>query len=156
VPSVDKSGIRPMSEEFQMKIELPVDSDGFLRRACPDCDREFKAFASAPGEGEPEPDGGYFCPYCRHNGDDWLTEAQSEYVTAKAGEAVTEELFGGLGGGSGDFVRIEVDRGPGVAELPAEPNDMRRVETPCHPGEPVKVLDGWSGPAYCLICGEPV
>ena len=28
------------------------------------------------------------------------------------------------------------------------------VDFGCHPDEPVKVLDDWSGKVHCLICGE--
>jgi hypothetical protein len=31
---------------------------------------------------------------------------------------------------------------------------MRRVGFPGHPGEPVKMLDDWSAPVRCLICGQ--
>jgi hypothetical protein len=146
-----------MSEEFQLKNEMPLDADGFLRRACPGCGREFKWVASEPGEGEPEPEGGWFCPYCCHRGEDWLTTDQADYATAKAGEAAVEKLLGGRGpfGGSG-FVKIEIDAGPGVPNLPREPNDMQRVDTACHPAEPIKVVDGWSGPLHCLVCSARI
>jgi hypothetical protein len=35
-----------------------------------------------------------------------------------------------------------------------EMDDMRRVDPACHPEEPFKVLDDWSGPVYCLLCGQ--
>jgi hypothetical protein len=33
---------------------------------------------------------------------------------------------------------------------------MRRVDPACHPEEPIKVLEEWSAPVRCLICGNPV
>lgn len=36
-----------------------------------------------------------------------------------------------------------------------EPDDMTAVASPCHPYEPVKVLDDWDQPLHCLVCGEP-
>jgi hypothetical protein len=36
-----------------------------------------------------------------------------------------------------------------------ESNDMIRVDFQCHPSEPVKVVDTWRQPVYCLICGTP-
>jgi hypothetical protein len=46
--------------------------------------------------------------------------------------------------------------------LPDEPSelteedDMRRVDFSCHPGEPLKVLEHWTKPARCLVCGSPI
>lgn len=147
-----------MNEEIRLSVELPLDADGFLRRACPGCGREFKWFHTETGEEEePNDNVGYFCPYCCHRGEDWLTEGQRDFATAKAGEAAAEQLREGLGGsrGSGGFgIEITVD-GPAVEPL-LEPNDMIRVESSCHPAEPLKVLDGWSGEVHCLICGEQI
>jgi hypothetical protein len=56
---------------------------------------------------------------------------------------------------SGMFkVNTSRDRSPEPPEL-SEPDDMRRVDFPCHPSEPLKVLDDWAGPVHCLICGTP-
>ena len=35
-----------------------------------------------------------------------------------------------------------------------EVDDMTLVVFPCHPSEPLKVLDEWPKPAHCLICGR--
>lgn len=35
-----------------------------------------------------------------------------------------------------------------------EPEDMEIVEPPCHPWEPMKVIEVWSEPLHCLVCGE--
>ncbi|HEV7751795.1 MAG TPA: hypothetical protein VGO71_09640, partial [Baekduia sp.] len=61
---------------------MPLDSDGFLRRECPTCEREFKVFVhqvageEADAQG-PQP-GGYYCPYCAIQADAnaWFTKAQ--------------------------------------------------------------------------------
>ena len=57
---------------------------------------------------------------------------------------------------SGDFLQISVEH-DGFDEPPAlsENEDMRRVDFPCHSGEPAKVLDHWSEDVHCLICGQP-
>ncbi len=60
-----------MSDEVTLSMSLPLDGDGFLRRECPTCEREFKWLPSPQhGEGdaaaasdEPAPER-YFCPYC--------------------------------------------------------------------------------------------
>ena len=36
-----------------------------------------------------------------------------------------------------------------------EDDDMTLVDFTCHPSEPLKVLDDWAKPVYCLICGKP-
>jgi hypothetical protein len=140
-----------MSEDFRLEIALPLDPDGFIRRACPECGRHFKWFVDRGREGESAEDLVHFCPYCRHRGEDWLTDAQGEYVTAKGSAAAAAEFLG-----DSDAIRFEPD--PAVAALkpPREPGDMERRESPCHPEEPVKVLDGWTGLVHCLACGETI
>ena len=34
-----------------------------------------------------------------------------------------------------------------------EPDDLVRVDVPCHPEEPTKVDEEWEGEVACLICG---
>ena len=36
-----------------------------------------------------------------------------------------------------------------------ETDDMTLVSFPCHPSEPLKVLDDWRMLVRCLICGQP-
>jgi hypothetical protein len=57
---------------------------------------------------------------------------------------------------SGSLLKIEIKKGE-VPEPPAalqEPNDMTIVQPPCHPWEPVKVLETRGDTLYCLLCGE--
>ncbi len=68
-----------MSDEVSLSVSLPLDSDEFLRRACPTCEREFKWLASqGDDDPTPAPDGGYFCPYCAIQApvDAWHTTPQ--------------------------------------------------------------------------------
>jgi hypothetical protein len=30
---------------------------------------------------------------------------------------------------------------------------MLIVQSPCHPWEPIKIEEFWSGPIHCLVCG---
>jgi hypothetical protein len=59
-------------------MSLPLDSDGFLRRQCPTCERELKWLAKEEEGEDPltEPEGGYFCPYCaiQAPSDSWWTD----------------------------------------------------------------------------------
>jgi hypothetical protein len=148
-----------VDEEQSVQVEVPLDEDGFLRRACGSCEREFKWFPSEQSDGEPEPTGGYYCPYCRRQGEDWLTSAQREWVIAQGTNEVLgpmmEEMDQSLRKSSEGMIEARLEWEPAKASKPIEPNDMVRVDFSCHPNEPIKVLDGWSAPVHCLVCGQP-
>jgi hypothetical protein len=153
--------------EREINVSLPLDSEGFLRRECPTCEREFKWRPSEDADDESEhehPASGYFCPYCavQSPDDSWWTKAQLDFVQAiGAREVLGPELkrlaqsAQGLGRASGGSIEARVE-----AELPDEPDplqeqdDMRRIDFSCHPSEPVKVLDEWDQPVHCLLCGQ--
>jgi hypothetical protein len=156
-----------VSDEIQLSMSLPLDSDGFLRRECPTCEREFKWLSSdSDEEAVPVPEGGYFCPYCaiQASADGWWTPAQLELATNIATQQVVKpelEKFArqvkGISRSSGGFVKADVKMDlPPEADPLVEVDDMRRVDFPCHPDEPIKVLDSWTGEVHCLICGTPV
>ena len=57
----------------------------------------------------------------------------------------------------GGFIKMSVTPAP-EPEPPTplvEPSDMVAVTSPCHPWEPVKVLEEWTEPLHCLVCGQP-
>ena len=166
-----------MSDEVHLSMSLPLDGDGFLRRECPTCEREFKWLPSPDADADEdavveaaeasEAPESYYCPYCAVTAptDAWLTKAQ----VAAAEEIVQQELIDpelhqlereidrlnrSSGGLIGIEVRLERDEPAPAPEL-HEPDDMRRIDFTCHPPEPVKVLDDWEGPVHCLICGAP-
>lgn len=161
-----------MDDEISLSVSFPLDSDGFLRRCCPTCDREFKwSAANESGEelvddADDVDDAGYFCPYCGIQAEtaDWLTEAQADLVTATVEREVLGPLadeFGQslseLNRASGGLIRAEVsglDSDEPIDPLPDEEDDMRKVVSPCHPEEPLKVLDSWTKTTYCLVCGS--
>lgn len=150
-------------------MSLPLDSDGFLRRECPTCEREFKWLPTPEGEEPtPAPAGGLFCPYCAVQADSgaWFTKAQIEHATAIAyDEVVAPELeefkrsvegINRSGGLIGIRAEVSIEGPEPPPELDETDDDMRRVEFPCHPSEPVKVLDGWDREVHCLVCGAAV
>ena len=149
--------------DIELTVRLPLDSDGFLRRECPTCEREFKWLLTTEAEEDAAvPSGaGYFCPYCQIQADSnhWHTRAQVEYaeqaIAPHAERVVAEEVQEGLRGLSG-FKPSRLPSGPVPEPEPmsAEDDDMRRFDFACHPQEPVKVLDGWAGPVHCLLCGQ--
>lgn len=146
-------------------MSLPLDTDGFLRRECPTCEREFKWLASQHDEeSAPPPDGGYFCPYCaiQAPANAWHTKPQ--IATAEA--IATREVLGpeikklerslrGLGESSGGLIDAKLEyEMPDEPEPLTEDDDMRHVDFACHPEEPVKVLEQWCKPVHCLLCGS--
>lgn len=151
--------------EMEMAIPLLLDHDGFLRRECPTCEREFK-WLSAEDEAEatPPPGGGYFCPYCGVQAppEAWHTEAQIALIEA----VIQREIVGPtLQQFDGDLRRIERQSGglimvtsqrdrPEDPETLTESNDMQRVDFDCHPSEPIKLLDDWRREVRCLVCGR--
>jgi hypothetical protein len=144
-----------MSDERRIAVSIPLDSDGFLRRECPTCEREFKWRPAAEDETADEPDAaGYFCPYCAIQApvDHWHTRAQLDYV----GAIGTREIVGPV------FDKLERSGFKVERQLPNQPreltedDDMRRVDFACHPQEPIKVLDRWAGPVHCLLCGQSI
>ena len=148
---------------MEFSVSIPLDSDGFLRRECPHCQREFKWF-DGQTEGTPDdwqsPDQ-HFCPYCGEpsDADDFMTQAQSAYVTSYAGQHAAEFVQGELenmlrGFNSGSsFLKMSVEMKEAPLPSPlSEPDDMDAIEPPCHSFEPLKVLDASAGPFFCLVC----
>jgi hypothetical protein len=145
-----------------ISVSLPLD-DGFLRRQCPGCDRQFK-WHHGPTEDRPadfvDP-AMYFCPYCGQSAapDDWLTQEQRDYIVAlAAGPAfrqMTDEFKLMARRHSSRFLKMSVSS-TGEPESPdvlVEPSDMTIIGSPCHPWEPIKIADDWSKPLHCLVCG---
>jgi hypothetical protein len=148
-----------MADEVELSMSVPLDSDGFLRRQCPTCERELKWRAAQDDEeATPSQEGGYFCPYCavQAPADSWWTEAQIEAAKAQAFEQVLKPELDKLAGRGGTSGFLEIDISVSEPEQPPaldEQDDMRRVDFRCHPEEPVKVLDDWNRPVHCPICG---
>ncbi len=152
-----------MSDEFSTSMAVPLDSDGFLRRECPTCEREFKWLPAPEGEeAELVLDGGYYCPYCaiQAGPDHWFTQVQIEQATAVITEEFVEPELRRFKRNterhSGSLVDINVDISTPEPPPPlTESDDMRKVEFGCHTKEPVKVMEEWDGPVHCLLCGTP-
>lgn len=149
--------------EVQIPMSVPLDSDGFIRRECPTCERELKWRPTPDGEeGAPTPEGGYFCPYCAVQAPpaSWWTKAQLEAAEAKIHNEIVKPMLDDFGKSleraSSSHVRFTSKPAERAAEPQlSESDDMRRVDFSCHPSEPVKVLEGWDRPVYCPICGQP-
>lgn len=143
-------------------VPLPLDSDGFLRRECPHCFRQFKwhhgPTADRP-EGEIDPVV-YYCPLCGVSAghDQWWTQEQLAFVKkAAAGPILREasdQIEKALRGVKGlTYKRGQLDE-PEPPPALHEPDDMIIVAPPCHSWEPVKIPEEAAAQVHCLICGE--
>jgi len=151
--------------EIELSMALPLDSDGFLRRECPTCEREFKWLpAQDDAEATPPPDGGYFCPHCgiQAQPDAWHTKAQVAAIEALLQRDVVDPALEGFARDlrriepeSGGLIKVTTRRDPVEEPEPlTEADDMRRVDFACHPEEPVKVAEDWPREVRCLVCGR--
>lgn len=152
-----------MDDEISVPISLPLDNDGFLRRECPTCEKQFKWYAHPEGDPDAEPVDQYFCPLCGapSGADAWWTPAQLEYAQGAAAPALEEHVQ--------EMLRDAFNRIKDVTFTPdphfsleiatpdpiTEQDDMVIVEPPCHPNEPLKVPDSaLGGHLHCLVCGS--
>lgn len=148
-----------------MEISLPLDRDGFLRRECPRCTREFK-WHNGPANEEAEhqpPSETFYCPLCGEPAgpESWWTQAQLRLIENATERVVGEELddmFKGLERSTrgNRFIEFKAQGGdvPDPSEPLVEPDDMIIVASPCHKWEPVKIPEDHVGIVHCLICGE--
>lgn len=143
-------------------MPIPLD-DGLLRRECPHCERQFK-WHNGPTD-ERADDAAerdvYYCPYCGEPAplDAWWTKEQLEHAAATiagpVANEVSEELRRAFGSRRGSKIEVSVDNDASRPPPPLhEPPDMITVQPPCHPWEPLKVLDDSGAPLHCLACGE--
>jgi len=150
--------------DIEIPLSFPLDADGFIRRACPICSREFKWRPSTPADESLPAAHAYFCPYCRSQAepDQWFTEEQVAFIHDEVMEQVVNPSLGelnqsleNLGRASRGLIEASLDV-PKRQHAPPifEPNDMRLVQFTCHPDEPLKIADSWTGVVHCLVCGE--
>jgi hypothetical protein len=147
-------------------MSLPLDKDGFLRRECPSCERQFKWWPTQSpedvSEESQEAPEAYYCPYCYEpaDPDSWWTKEQLEYAQQLAlAEALGPQLRrmkDNLESGNRRSGKIRIGMSVQSFSRPVpltEPDDMVRVDVPCHPEEPIKVDEEWEQEAACMVCG---
>ncbi len=152
-----------MGDDISIPVQLPLDSDGFLRRECPSCELEFKWFNHEQGDPDAEGVEQYHCPRCGATAstDSWWTPGQLAYMQSVAAPEIEQAIgdafrdaFRGRKGfkvSSNRNFRLDINN-PGQL---TEPDDMVIVEPPCHPNEPLKVPEEATAQVYCLVCGAP-
>jgi hypothetical protein len=149
---------------MDVPIQLPLDSDGFLRRECPRCGQQFKwHHGPATEEAEEQPDPStYYCPLCGESAaaDSWWTQEQLGHAQGVAVPAAMRYIQDSLKQAfrNNKYVRFEPGNGSDIPDQPSaltEPDDMQIVASPCHAYEPIKIPANHEGPVHCLVCGEP-
>ncbi|UJR84278.1 hypothetical protein [Sandaracinus amylolyticus] len=144
----------------EVSLSFPLDPDGYLRRECPTCERELKRL-HVEGRGSDVAE--LHCPYCgvaANTETSWFTPAQLVHMRQAAIDqtgvgAALDDLERSIASlnRTGGMLRASFER-PERPEPLAETNDMRAVSFACHPDERIKVLDDWTGPVHCTVCGE--
>jgi len=156
-------------------VTIPLDPQGFFRRQCPDCHREFKLrwtefdgglilrhlgasirFANAD---EVAPDAPLTCPYCAHEGqaDAFSTPAQRAHLARRAQFLEAEIRFEQLRHVERSLsdnpypTFLAVPPEPFREEIEPEPDDMQVVHLACC-REDIKVPETWIDRIRCPFC----
>jgi uncharacterized Zn-finger protein len=151
--------------EVKIPMTLPLDSDGFLRRECPYCKREFKVFPSQKEEDMEESNVivELFCPYCGQSAgkNSWWTGEQRRYAKEIALKKVLEPELEELGKsleniGKGSFIKIKMEK-PSfkTPKIHEEADDMKLFDLPCCK-ERIKLEENWKGYVHCIVCGKRI
>lgn len=149
---------------ISIEMKVPLDINGFLRRECPTCERQFKqkhsdleADVSTNIVAE-----SYFCPYCYQPAPEnsWWTKGQIEYAQQLAFKEILEPELQSLQrqiqslNHQDSLVQVDSTL-VGIPEPTVlhEADDMIGVTFPCHPEESLKIDESWDQDVACLVCG---
>lgn len=162
---------------MDVRVELPADAAGFVRRECPFCERQFKTIAGpfdaacvhrrvaralvhhnadeAPAGREP-----LHCPYCGKEAplDAFFTPQQVRYLERVVAALAEEVRYQQL-----SHVRRTLSQNPYPTFVPVppsqpspvlapEPDDMEVRAFLCC-AEDAKVESHWRGAVHCVRCG---
>jgi len=148
--------------EIEVPVDIPRDADGFIRRECPHCMRQFK-WHDGPANEDAEhqdPPVTFNCPLCGQPAavDSWNTADQVELAQQTAMPQVMEMIQDDLEAMFRGMKGMTYERGSDELTDQPEPltelEDMVIVASPCHSYEPVKIPEDHTGPLYCLVCGS--
>jgi len=153
--------------DAEVSLTFRTDDDGYFRRECPTCEREFKVWvqparmqeflARANDTSSTEE---RTCPYCGSSARmaSWWTKAQVRYIDkailSGASTQITETIDKSFEEMARRFrsgpLRMSFRRdGRATRTVPEpvnDPNDMRAIVTPN--GGRIKVLETWNGPVH--------
>lgn len=147
----------------EVTLSFPLDDDKFLRRECPDCEKEFKIQTI-------EKDG-YFdsgldkqesnkmtCPYCGHRSKvrEWWTKDQVNYISQENERIAFDLIQNELGGSMINTGLIQVTLTPNTipkTSMNPEKNDMKIFELSCCERD-IKILENWTEKVYCPDCSK--
>src|SRR2546425_5163034 len=150
--------------EVSIEMKVPLDSDGFIRRECPNCERKFKLKYTDFNIEIPEDTSieSHYCPYCYELAslNSWWTKEQLQYAQQLAFKELVEPELRNLGrqieslNRLGNLVQMNssFSHSPEPNSL-SEKDDMIQTDFPCHPEEPLKIDGTWEQDVACLICG---
>jgi uncharacterized Zn-finger protein len=133
--------------------QIPLDDDGYLRRECPSCEREFKRGTRRSSTSRDSANDWLFCPYCgrQAQASRWLTKSQVKFTKNLVANHV-EQRKSHVGFKSLNLLAFRTQSDVAHAGM-SEPNDMARVDMVCHPRESIKISEEWIGNVRCPRCG---
>lgn len=166
--------------DMEMKVSIPLDDDGYLRKECPLCLKQFKVLLTEEEkndfvnnaiklymvqdekiESEENMDLEHTCPYCGQKApsDGWWTQEQAEFFRTiaenMAADLVNETLVKALKGMSNDLFKVDANEmEKKKVWMHPEINDMTVFNLDCCERK-IKIEDGWNGTVYCFFCGFP-
>lgn len=144
-----------------LEIHLPLDSEGYLLRACPNCQKEFKLHALNDKHAKTQAVelSSYHCPLCGtcEEADSFFTSEQLEYiddiVSGELGDHAIEVFARTADAFDGSLITT-----PSLEEVtlpPLEPDDMKETSSPCHSVYNLKVQSATEHDSlFCLACGS--
>lgn len=140
-------------------LKISLDSEGFVRRECPKCEREFKLqtlekdFQTPPVKNSGE----VTCPYCKHrsSADQWWSKNQVKYINDMqsffAFNFITPKA---LKIKSTPFVTVKTTITQTEEPImPSEIDDMKRISITCCERD-IKILENWNGDIVCPDCSK--
>ncbi|MHB9129721.1 MAG: hypothetical protein ACYDBB_01355 [Armatimonadota bacterium] len=151
--------------EIVLELRFPHDEDGYFRRECPFCQRQFKVPVGETLDTIPDNDETqeFYCPYCaqQSRGGTWWTQEQVDYI-----HDVQQNAMNGLlnehfvrplqrANRSNSCVKITANELPEKDSwLPVDANDMKLFNLPCCE-KSLKVAEDWTDKIVCHYCGFP-
>jgi hypothetical protein len=171
--------------DIKIRISLPLDKDGFLRRECPLCCREFKLLLEEKELGdlaqrrldsfllEEKEDNSddvddqqkeYICPYCSQSSPDnsWWTKEQLAYINIFAKNIMAKLLNDHLI----DPLHRKFGSNSGPLRFKGKRMEMQDPWISLELNDmsifelpccrrKMKIYDDWKGKVYCFFCGFP-